>query len=70
VNCACVGEIITIINSLILICFKQFQSLICNYVNKYKGRDGRTNFILRINEKKTHITLLVHDAPAAADDDK
>jgi hypothetical protein len=26
-----------------------------------RGRDGRTNFILRIKEQETHLTLLVHD---------
>jgi hypothetical protein len=26
-----------------------------------RGRDGRTNFILRIKEQETHLTLPVHD---------
>jgi hypothetical protein len=27
----------------------------------YRGREGRTNFILRIKEQETHLTLFVHD---------
>jgi hypothetical protein len=26
-----------------------------------RGRDGRTNFILRIKEQETHLNLLGHD---------
>ena len=35
-----------------------------------RGRDGGTNFILRIKEQETHLTLQEHDDDDEEDDDE